>query len=183
MNKAEYLRRLEAGLKRLPVSERQDLLNDFAEHFATGVESGHSEEEICRRLGAPEVVVKEMIAEYRIVEAEHGISFLRMLRAVSATTRLGIGALLGMFPVLAGITLYGVACFLPAVFLLSPLLLLWTMPFYDRTDGMLYASLSLIFFSLGLLGGIGLYAAGKRMAAWAIQSTKSQYQRVKGETQ
>ena len=172
--------RLEAGLKRLPMSERNDIISDFEEYFASGLEAGLTEEEISRKLGEPGLIVKELIAEYRIVAAERTKSFSGMLRAVSATMGIGLKALIGLIPVLAAICGFLFIGILPVMLLIAPLTLLATMPFYDRTDLMLYIFLSITFFSLGILGAAGLYLTGKRLSKWALTSTKIQLKLVKG---
>lgn len=165
----------------MPASERDDILRDFDEHFATGAGNGLTEEEISRKLGDPGLIVKELVAEYRIAAAERDRSFVSALRAVSATTGVGASALVGLIPVLAAIAGFLLLCVVPVIFLLSPFSLLGTMPFYDRTDLMLYVSLSITVFSLGVLMGAGLYTAGKRLARWALLATKTKLERIKGE--
>ncbi|MCC3373593.1 HAAS domain-containing protein [Cohnella sp. REN36] len=181
MDKRDYLLRLEAGLKRLPESERQDIISDFEEHYATGLEKGLSEQEISRKLGDPGTIAKELVAEYRIAAAERDRSFSSAVRAVTATTGIGIGAVVGLFPVLAAICGFLLLCVVPILFILSPLTLLRTMPFYDRTDVLLYLFLSITTFSLGVLMGAGLYSAGRKLAGWALSLTKSQLESVKGD--
>lgn len=181
MDKRDYLLRLKAGLKRLPERERHDIINDFEEHFANGLEKGLSEQEISRKLGDPGTIAKEMVAEYRIVAAERDRSFSSAVRAVMATTGIGISSVVGLFPVLAAIGGFLLLCVVPILFVLSPLTLLRTMPFYDRTDAMLYLFLSITTFSLGMLMGLGLYSSGRKLAGWALRLTKSQLESVKGD--
>ena len=40
MNKEQFLTELDASLKRITTEERQDILQDFEEHFAVGLEEG-----------------------------------------------------------------------------------------------------------------------------------------------
>jgi len=61
MTKNEFLGRLSAALGDLPQQERNDILNDYAEHFDIGMANGKSEEEIAARLGSPE----ELAATFR----------------------------------------------------------------------------------------------------------------------
>jgi Predicted membrane protein len=51
MNKKEYLEELSRLLRKLPKEDREDIISDYGEHFAIGLEKGRSEEEISRALG------------------------------------------------------------------------------------------------------------------------------------
>jgi len=56
MNKDQYLSKLK---KMLPDYESQDIINDFEEHFSTGLAEGKTEEEIIQSLGDPMEIAKE----------------------------------------------------------------------------------------------------------------------------
>lgn len=53
MTKTEFLQQLYNHLLPLSQSERNDIISDFEEHFAVGLESGKTEEQICKELGDP----------------------------------------------------------------------------------------------------------------------------------
>ena len=54
MNKIEFLSRLNQVLVHLPQQEREDILNDYEEHFRISAEMGKTEEETAKGLGSPE---------------------------------------------------------------------------------------------------------------------------------
>lgn len=54
MNKIEFLSRLNRALEHLPQQEREDILNDYEEHFRISAEMGKTEEETAEGLGSPE---------------------------------------------------------------------------------------------------------------------------------
>ena len=54
MNKIEFLSRLNRALEHLPQQEREDILNDYDEHFRISAEMGKTEEETAEGLGSPE---------------------------------------------------------------------------------------------------------------------------------
>lgn len=60
MNQEQFLKELSILLQHLPAEEREDILYDYKEHFAIGLADGKSEEEICRNLGSPKLIVKEL---------------------------------------------------------------------------------------------------------------------------
>lgn len=62
MNRLEFIDGLKSNLQGMPLSEIQDILSDYEEHFQIGISKGKSEEEIARELGNP----KDIASSYRI---------------------------------------------------------------------------------------------------------------------
>lgn len=62
MRKTEYLDLLRYYLDRFPKSMVDDIIRDYEEHFAIGLENGKSEDEISNELGAPFYVAQEYIS-------------------------------------------------------------------------------------------------------------------------
>ncbi|WP_042144405.1 HAAS domain-containing protein [Paucisalibacillus sp. EB02] len=154
MNKEQFLTKLNDSLKRLPSTEREDILQDFREHFEVGLSKGNTEEEITSGLGSPQQIAKEMVASYRLEQLEETASTGNVLRAVWAVVGLGFFNLvivLGPFLAIAGIVLSGWAAGLG--FILSPILYLLNVVIYPEIF-MLYD----LFFAL-FLSGIGIFIA------------------------
>ena len=63
MNKNEFLKQLEMCLAQLPQAERNEIMQDFEEHFAVGLESGKTEQQICEDLGSPQSCAEQYISE------------------------------------------------------------------------------------------------------------------------
>ncbi|WP_059050107.1 HAAS signaling domain-containing protein [Paenibacillus senegalimassiliensis] len=61
MNRSEFLALLRVHLSPLPPEEQQELLEDYQNHFAFGLQSGRSEEEIVAELGDPAELAKEAL--------------------------------------------------------------------------------------------------------------------------
>lgn len=61
MNKKEYLAKLRMYLQGLPISEIEDIISDYEEHFNIGISKGKSEEEISMELGDPKEVALNYI--------------------------------------------------------------------------------------------------------------------------
>src|SRR5690625_1514933 len=89
MNKEQFLTELDAALKYISAEERQDILQDFEEHFAVGREEGKTEEEIAAGLGSPRQIAKEMLASYHIEKVETTATTRNIFRAVWAVIGLG----------------------------------------------------------------------------------------------
>src|SRR5690606_26327201 len=105
MNKEQFLAKMNDALKRLPSTEREDILQDFREHFEVGLSEGNSEEEIAKGLGSPHQIAKEMVASDRLEQVEESASTGNVLRAVWAVIGPGCFNLVivrGPFVALAG---------------------------------------------------------------------------------
>lgn len=61
MNKKEYLAKLRMYLQGLPISEIEDIISDYEEHFNVGISKGKSEEEIAKELGDPKEVAQSYL--------------------------------------------------------------------------------------------------------------------------
>lgn len=59
MTKNEFLEKLRFELKRNSVSDIEEIMSDFEEHFALKYDEGKTEEEIVARLGSPEGIASE----------------------------------------------------------------------------------------------------------------------------
>lgn len=81
MTKSDFLERLAAELKRHHVSEPDEIIDEYREHFAFKLADGYSEEEIATKLGAPGAIA----AQYVAAPAEGG-------RGKKAITAIGLGA-------------------------------------------------------------------------------------------
>jgi len=68
MNKQEYLAALKKALKSAGISDCDDIIEEYSEHFDMKTADGFSEEEIAAKLASPE----EIAGEYREIGAEAG---------------------------------------------------------------------------------------------------------------
>lgn len=62
MTKVEFLQRLSNSLSNLSFFERQEIIQDFEEHFSAGIDMGKTEEQICAELGTPEACAASYLA-------------------------------------------------------------------------------------------------------------------------
>lgn len=58
MTKNEFISKLRNALSGLSEKDREDVLEDFEEHFNDAIESGKTEEEICKELGEPQEIAR-----------------------------------------------------------------------------------------------------------------------------
>ncbi|ABO65690.1 HAAS signaling domain-containing protein [Geobacillus thermodenitrificans] len=125
MNKQQFLTALETELKKLPHEEREEIIQDFEEHFYIGMANGKSEEEISQSLGSPKQIAKEIAAVSRIEKIEASATVGNVLRAVWAVIGLGFFNFVTVFgPFLALLAVVFVGWFIGVAFIASPLILL-----------------------------------------------------------
>lgn len=61
MKKADFLNELYHYIRTLPQNERNEILDDFREHFREGELAGKTEEQICAELGSPYECARQYI--------------------------------------------------------------------------------------------------------------------------
>ncbi|MNO57795.1 hypothetical protein D3C76_483380 [compost metagenome] len=66
MNKREFLSHLYVHLSVLPPEERDELMEDYENHFAFAEQNGKSEIEVVKELGDPAELAKEAIGERKV---------------------------------------------------------------------------------------------------------------------
>jgi len=87
----EYIRILKSRLDGvLPQKDLEDLVSDYAEHFRIGKANGRTEDELCRSLGSPDDVAREVKATHLVTKAETTRSCRNIFHAVIATLGLGL---------------------------------------------------------------------------------------------
>jgi len=166
MNKREYLEKLSKLLRKLPKEDREDIISDYEEHFAIGLEKGRTEEEISRALGNPKNVAKQIKADHMVKIAENKPSVGGIIEAILAAMGLGLFNLIFVtVPVLIVaaiiLTLFvaGFAMILAGIYwVLSPLLHL-IIP-QIALPQLVSSSESFWNILMILAGGIGLTAGG-----------------------
>jgi uncharacterized membrane protein len=85
-----------------------EILEEYAGHFAIGKTRGRTEEELCSALGSPEDVAKEIRAAYLIHKAEQNKSAGTIWKATRATTSLhGFNWAVLIVPFILGIIVFG----------------------------------------------------------------------------
>ena len=118
----------------LPSDDREEILEEFKDHFTFGLEEGKTEEEISKSLGSPQHIAKEIVATSQLEMFGEKRSFGNLLRATWAVIGLSffnlvivLGPFLGLVGVLIGGWVTGLG------FTVSPILLLIGVVF-DRND-------------------------------------------------
>lgn len=127
MRKNEFLTELREGLSgRVSLAELEDILYDYNEIFAEGLNEGKAEEEICSELGSPARTVQSIMAERHV---PHSLPHpeTQTFQYASLSQRLIAGIIdytLAAFP----LAFFGALRILPFMFLWPPL------PFFYVVD-------------------------------------------------
>lgn len=164
MTKHDFLHELDKYLKGISAAERQDILQDFEEHFELGLESGKTEEQISLTLGSPKQIAKEMLASYHLEKVEATATTGNIFRAVWALIGLGFFNLvivLGPFLALVGIIFAGWCT--GFAFIVSPLLVLIDVLIHPGTFVLFEFFFAITLAGLGLFIVNGMYFATKAL--------------------
>lgn len=181
MNKAQFLARLHAFLKRLSTEERQDILQDFEEHFAIGLEEGKTEEQIADSLGSPNQIAKELLASYHLEKVESTTTTGNIFRAVWAVIGLGffnVVIVLGPFIALAAVIIAGWAS--GVAFIASPLLVLLNIVIYPASFELFNLFFSVLLSGIGFFIAIGMFYATRTLTNGFIRYLQYNVKLVKG---
>lgn len=100
MTRDAFLRTLRLGLAGLPPHEVDDILADYAAHFAESEASGRSEEEVAAALGDPARIARELRADAGLRRLEAHWSVSNLLAATIALAGLAIVDIFFLLPLL-----------------------------------------------------------------------------------
>lgn len=181
MNKEQFLNRLDSSLKKLSQEERQDILQDFEEHFVIGLEEGKTEDQISDSLGSPNQIAKELLASYHLEKMKTTTTTGNILRAVWAVIGLGFFNLvivLGPFIALAAVIIAGWASGI--AFIASPLLILINAAIYPGDFELFNLFFSIALTGLGLFIAIGMLFATRTLTNGFVRYLKYNAKLVKG---
>ncbi|HHY73442.1 MAG TPA: DUF1700 domain-containing protein [Bacillus bacterium] len=181
MNKNEFLKKLDLHLNKLSAEERQDILQDFEEHFTIGLEEGKTEEEISASLGSPNQIAKEILTTYHLEKVESHATIGNIFRAVWATIGIGffnIVIVLGPFIALVGLIFAGWTTGI--AFIVSPLLVLINTLIYPDTFELFDLFVSISLSGLGLFITIAMYFISRLLIKAFIKYLQFNVKLVKG---
>lgn len=181
MTKYQFIRILDSSLKRLPEEEREDILQDFEEHFDFGLEEGKTEEQISESLGSPQQIAKELLANYHLEKVAATATTGNVFRAVWAVIGLSffnlvivLGPFIALVAIIASGWIVGIAG------ALAPILELVNMAINPFTFGWFNIFFSLILSGIGLFILIGMYFATRALMNGFVRYLKFNTRLVKG---
>lgn len=181
LTKKEFLQQLNISLKRLPADEREDMLQDFEEHFAIGLAEGKKEAEIAAALGSPRQIAKDAMASYHLEQAGTKATPGNVFRAMWAIIGLGFFNLVIVLGPFIGLVSMIFAGWVVAVsFIASPFLWLIQTILYAPSFTMfeLFASIALC--GLGIFIALGMFYVTRILSKWFVRYLKFNARLVKG---
>ncbi|MGE7877606.1 DUF1700 domain-containing protein [Peribacillus muralis] len=179
MNKEQFLKQLNDSLKKLSLEERQDILQDYEEYFAIGMEQGKTDQEISTSLGNPKQISRELLATYHLGQVEQSTSAGNVMRAVWAVIGLGFFNLvivLGPFIALVGVVIAGWASAI--AFILAPVFALLNLMVSSFQLFDLFFALALC--GIGIFMAMGMFVATRALTKGFIRYLKFNASLVKG---
>jgi uncharacterized membrane protein len=149
MTRDAFLRTLRLGLAGLPPQEIEDIVGDYAAHFADA--SGRSETEVASALGDPARLARELRAEAGLRRFEAHWSVSNMLAATLALAGLAFVDIVFLLPLLivAVVLAFGLGITLVAVGALGIKIILTTLLF--DPGGTFAVTLGRLFIGAGLV--------------------------------
>ncbi|MEK3889100.1 HAAS signaling domain-containing protein [Bacillus sp. FSL K6-3431] len=181
MNKYQFLKILDSSLNKLSAADRLDILQDFEEHFAMGMEEGKSEEEIADSLGSPQHIAKELVASHHLEKVEAIATAGNILRAVWAVIGLGFfNLVIVLAPFLALIAVVIAGWTAAAGFIVSPLLVLISAVIFQGAFEFFDLFASLAFAGLGLFIAIGMFFATRVLTQGFVRYLQFNVKLIKG---
>jgi len=120
----EFLNTLARFLKHMNAQQKQDIIDDYREHFEAGLEAGKTEQEVSAALGDPIQLAKMHTMQNTSITAHESKGFGDTIRMIGAALsyKAGGGILVGclyfvclsglvsLFAIAAGLALIGVGC-------------------------------------------------------------------------
>lgn len=172
MTRGDYLRQLDSKLKRLPVNKRSDIIEDISSHFEAGGESGLSDDELSRRLGAPDALAKAYAMEFATEQVREHTTFGNVMRMIWSAIGMGLLNVMFALPVwvfiagvwvslaVAGLTAAGIGLFSSIVALID-----WIHPlasvYVPQRAVIIFGGIAVS--SLGALAAIASWYLGKKL--------------------
>lgn len=181
MTKKQFLTKLNTSLKGLSSDEREDILQDFEEHFTIGLEEGKTEEQISASLGSPQQIAKELVATHRVKKVNETSTSGNIFRAVWAVIGLGFFNLvivLGPFIALTGLIIAG--WMVGISFVTAPLLVLINVALHPQIFELFDLFVSIALAGLGLFIAIGMFFATRAVKNGFVRYLKYNLGVVKG---
>ncbi|WP_407272474.1 HAAS signaling domain-containing protein [Radiobacillus sp. PE A8.2] len=197
MNKQAFLDELGHYLNRVPAQDRTEMLQDFEEHFAIGIAVGKSEQELAQELGNPQLIARELLADYRDnqpatpseskayqpeiyphIEDKRTSSITRSIIVAIALLFFNLIFVIG--PAAAIFSVYVAFAAVGLTFTLSPVLWIGTIisGFAEQYVSEFFVVMTLC--SLGVLLSIGMLYIGKLLFRALINYIKFNVRVVKG---
>lgn len=188
MNKKQFMTELRKNLKGLSKEDREEIIEDYEEHFDVGKKKKRKESEIAKSLGRPKQIAKQAKAELLVSKAEKKKSMKNIWRAFFATIGLSffnlifmVGPFFGLLGVVIALFATGFAIAVSGlalmIFAFLPTMEFFYIPAFNHL-AMFFAGIGLA--SLGALFCIGTWYIGKGFYILTIKYIKLNIRIISG---
>ncbi len=192
MDKKKFMSELKRNLKGLSKEDREEIIEDYEEHFEVGKKKKRKESEIAESLGNPKHLAKQAKLELLVSKAEEEKSVKNILRVVFATISLSffnlvfvvgiffglLAVVISLFAVGFSIAISGLAVFISGI--LYPVLSNYTYLFGISPLAVIFSGIALMAF--GTLFLIGTWYVGKGFYIITIKYVKLNVRIVRGRS-
>jgi uncharacterized membrane protein len=188
VNKKEFFKELKSRLKNLSKEDREEILEDYEEHFNIGLKKGRTEAKLIKSLGSPKAIAKQESANLLIKKAEEKASFSNVTRAILAIIGLGFfnlvfvsGIFFGLIGVLIGVYAITISFVVTGIFLIfAPLIPAFTnlLAFGITSLATIFAGIGCL--CIGLLMLMGSYYTSKGFFSLVIKYLKLNIKIIRG---
>lgn len=160
MNQQDFLKSLNTELEQRKVPKINEIISDYQEHFAHGLQKGKTESELIEKLGLPDLIAKAYETEAFINQTKATDKGIQWGLVVNSIGRLFIIAPFNFFflfipAVIVATTLF-VGWAVSAGIAATGLALLGVLPGVLTSAGTAWALSATLFTSLGILGVAGM---------------------------
>lgn len=187
MTHSQYMQQFSEKLSKLPKSLKQEIIEDINAHFSEGAEAGISEEALANKLGSPESLAREYLANYAGEQAEARPTLGNMMHFVWTSIGLGLFDLILLFPILLVYAILWISFMFCAGVLILVGVLVPLLIIINAIVPLSYVSIGyppFMFFltiAMGALGGllwVFLADAGRAQGRWLVHMIKKQTKKV-----
>lgn len=153
MSKDAFMRKLRQGLAGLPPEEVEEIIADYAAHFAESNADGRSEAEVAVALGDPARIARELRADIGLRRFETHWSLSNLIGATMALAGLAIVDLMLFLPLLIVAIVLALALGIVLVAIGAGGLKILFMALFLDPGGAITDILARLFIGAGLLSG------------------------------
>ncbi len=192
MSKKRFMNELKRNLRGLSKEDRDEIVEDYEEHFEVGKKKKRKESEIAKSLGNPKQIAKQAKVELLVSKAEEDKSAKNILRVVFATISLSffnlvfvvgiffalLSVIIALFATGFAVAVSGIVIIFSGVF--YPTFSQFSFYFSISPLAIIFAGIAVT--ALGILLLIGTLYIGKGFYVITIKYVKLNIKIIKGKS-
>ncbi|WP_226036214.1 HAAS signaling domain-containing protein [Aquibacillus saliphilus] len=181
MDKKYFLDALDYYLRKIPYSDRKEIIQDFEGQFQDGLLENKKEKEVAAELGDPKVIADNLLVDYQVDDPDIIQPDTNIFRAILLTIVLTLVNLIFIFgPIVAIIGVYFSFLAVGIAFSLAPFAWIGSIIIGQTSDLLSVFFIVLTVCSLGVLLSIGMIYVGKILYQLIVSYIKLNIRIIKG---